>query len=356
MVREEFRQTLWAAQEGQTLSRAHILLLLSSRQPEEGEMLLEKAEQVRRSTVGNEVHLRGIVEFSNICIQHCLYCGLREDNSRLTRYRMTPSEIGEAAQRAEAWGCRTVVLQSGEDPWFTRDRMRALIARIKEKTNLAITLSVGERTYEDYQAWKTAGVDRYLLKHETASPALYQFLRPGRKLADRLKALNWLQDLGYEVGSGNIVGLPGQTDDDLAADIEIFCQKDFDMIGIGPFIAHPQTPLAGAPNGQLAKTLKVLALTRILTRDANLPATTATGVLEPEGQKKALLAGGNVIMPDVTPSGYREHYEIYPGRGQNPSGPQGMIDMIASLGRRIAQGTGSRVRSRRDSTFYSTPC
>ena len=316
--------------------------MLSTEHREEGEMLLEEAEQVRRNAVGDEVHLRGIVEFSNICTQHCLYCGLRGDNCRLTRYRMTPSEIVEAAQRAKDWGCKTVVLQSGEDPWFTRDRMLDLIGWIKERAEVAITLSVGERTYGDYRAWKAAGADRYLLKHETASPGLYESLRPGHKLADRMKALSWLQDLGYEVGSGNIVGLPGQTDDDLAADVELFCQKNFDMIGIGPFIAHPQTPLAGTPNGQLTKTLKVLALTRILTRDTNLPATTATGVLEPDGQRKALLAGGNVIMPDVTPAVYRKHYEIYPGKGEIPGTPRAVIDMIASLGRRISQGTGSR--------------
>ena len=305
-------------------------------------MLLEKAEEVRRSAVGNEVHLRGIVEFSNICTQNCLYCGLRVDNRQLTRYRMTPSEIVEAAQRVKGWGCKTVVLHSGEDPWFTRDRMLDLIGQIKERNNVAITLSVGERTYGDYKAWRRAGADRYLLKHETASSLLYESLRPGHKLADRLETLSWLQDLGYEVGSGNIVGLPGQTDDDLAADVELFYQKNFDMIGIGPFIAHPQTPLTGAPNGRLAKTLKVLALTRILTRDTNLPATTATGVLEPDGQRKALLAGGNVIMPDVTPAVYRKHYEIYPGKGGIPGTPRAVIDMIASLGRRISQGTGSR--------------
>ncbi len=342
MIRKEFHQTLRAAKEGQKLSKAHIVLLLSARHREEEEMLLREAEEIRRNHVGNAVHLRGIVEFSNICIQNCLYCGLRRDNHLLPRYRMTPSEIVEAAQTAEAWGCKTVVLQSGEDPWFTRDHMLHLIGQIKERCDVAITLSVGERTYGDYRSWRKAGADRYLLKHETASATLYESLRPGHKLADRLKALSWLRDLGYEVGSGNIVGLPGQADDDLAADVELFCQKNFDMIGIGPFIAHPQTPLAGAPNGQLIKTLKVLALTRILTRDTNLPATTATGVLEPDGQKRALQAGGNVIMPDVTPAVYRRHYEIYPGKAKIAGTPRAVIDMITSLGRSVSRGPGSR--------------
>jgi biotin synthase len=344
MVREEYLQKIRSAEEGQHLSHGEILFLLSTAEREEEEVLFEAADRVRKDSVGDEVHLRGIVEFSNFCAQNCLYCGLRRDNRGLVRYRMSSTEIVAAAKTARSQGLGTIVLQSGEDPWFTRERIFDLIRAIKEETDLAITLSVGERPYADYLAWKKAGADRYLLKHETASPALFRGLRPGRELRERLEALRWLRELGYEVGSGNMVGLPGQTDEDLARDIELFIRYDFDMIGIGPFIVHPQTPLAWAANGQLDRTLMVLAITRIVTHDTNLPATTAAGVLDPSGRRLALLAGANVIMPDITPPNYRQHYQIYPGKAQMAVDRTGLIEMISSLGRRISEGPGSRVR------------
>ncbi|MCJ7495679.1 MAG: radical SAM protein [Deltaproteobacteria bacterium] len=260
MVRQEFLHTIRAGMEGNELSFKGILLLLSSKEREENELLWAAADWVRQNWVGDEIHLRGIVEFSNFCVQNCLYFGLRRDNHRLVRYRMSTAEIVQAAKKARSQGLQTIVLQSGEDPWFTRDRLSDLIRDIKEQTNLSITLAVGERRYADYYAWKKAGADRYLLKHETASTDLFKTLRAGHKLAKRLKALRWLQELEYEVGSGNMVGLPGQTDEDLAADIQLFRELDFDMIGIGPFIAHPQTPLAAAGDGELEKALKVLAI------------------------------------------------------------------------------------------------
>jgi biotin synthase len=346
MVREEFSLKVRAAKEGQKLSAEDILFLLSAAAEEERKVLFEAADQVRKHCVGDEVHLRGIIEFSNFCIQNCLYCGLRRDNHALVRYRMSFSGIVAAARNARSQGLGTAVLQSGEDPWFTQERISDLIRAIKEHTDLAITLSLGERPYSDYLAWRKAGADRYLLKHETSSPVLYRRLRPGRELEDRLKALRWLRELGYEVGSGNMVGLPGQTDEDLAKDIQLFRGYDFDMIGIGPFIVHPQTPLASAANGQLNRTLKVLAITRIITRDTNLPATTAAGVLEQNGRRQALLAGANVIMPDITPASYRQHYQIYPGKAQMAGDRQAITEMISSLGRRVSQGSGCRIRSR----------
>jgi len=346
MVREEYWQKVRSAKEGQKLSPEDILFLLSTAEREEEEVLFETADQVRKDCVGDEVHLRGIVEFSNCCAQNCLYCGLRRDNYGLVRYRMSLAEILTAAKNARSQGLGTVVLQSGEDPWFTRERVIDLIRAIKEDTNLAITLSVGERSYADYLAWKKAGADRYLLKHETTSPTLFRALRPGRELGERLQALRWLRELGYEVGSGNMVGLPGQTDEDLARDIQLFIQHDFDMIGIGPFIVHPQTPLARAASGQLNRTLRVLAITRIITRDTNLPATTAAGVLDQDGRRLALLAGANVIMPDMTPPTYRQHYQIYPGKAQMAVDRHALTEMISALGRRISQGSGPRIRSR----------
>jgi biotin synthase len=341
MIRPGFLETLEAGEEGKTLSLGEMEFLLSAN-PEEREALFQAADRVRRRFVGEEIHLRGIVEFSNICLQNCLYCGLRKDNQNLRRYRMTPGEVEESAKAIQAMGIKTLVLQSGEDPWYTRDRLSDLIGRIKEETGLTLTLSVGERPREDYQAWKNVGADRYLLKQETSAEQLFAHLRPGRTLTERLDSLRILRELGYEVGSGNMVGLPGQSDHDLARDIQLFREFDFDMIGVGPFIPHPQTPLGKSATPDLNLTLKVLALTRIVTRDPHLPATTASAVLEPEGRKRALMAGANVIMPNLTPWRYRGLYQVYPGKEKPDGGLDSTLRTISSLGRTISQGPGYR--------------
>jgi len=349
VIRPRYLQILAAGERGEDLSSEELAFLLSSQEEEEAEALFSAADRVRRRAVGDEVHLRGIVEFSNICAQNCLYCGLRKDNLRIRRYRMTEEEIVAAAKQVQARGLRTLVLQSGEDPWFTGDRVSRLVLRIKEETGLTITLSVGERLADEYRAWKEAGADRYLLKQETSSRDLFAELRPGRRLEQRLASLRSLRELGYEVGSGNMVGLPGQGEGDLVGDIQLFRELDFDMIGIGPFIPHPQTPLGKAAPGALPLTMKVLAITRMVTRDANLPATTASGVLDPGGRRKALLAGANVIMPDITPPKYREQYDIYPGRTGPAEGVDAVVRLISSLGRKVSQSPGYR-RPPRNST------
>jgi biotin synthase len=345
MSSAKFFEVLQYSEKGGRLSFEDLLLLLSASGKEEFEALLASADRIRKKFVGDEIHLRGIVEFSNICIQNCWYCGLRRDNHQLFRYRMDSAEIVEAAKVVKSRGLKTLVLQSGEDPWFTRERISGLIQEIKGSTGLTITLSVGERPHGDYEEWKNAGADRYLLKHETASPTLFHHLRPGRKLEDRLNSLRLLKKLGYEVGSGNMVGLPGQEVEDLARDIQLFLEYDYDMIGIGPFIPHPQTPLAGSSPGELSRTLKVLAVTRIVTRNTNLPATTAAGVLDPNGRRRALQAGANVIMPDMTPWTYRQHYQIYPGKVRERLEGGKMAELIFSLGRRISPGAGYRPSS-----------
>jgi biotin synthase len=342
MIRPRYLQVLEAGERGEDLPSDDLALLLSTADGEETEALFRTADRVRQRSVGDEVHLRGIVEFSNTCIQNCLYCGLRKDNHRLRRYRMAGEEIIAAVKEVKAKGLRTVVLQSGEDPWFTKDRLSDLILRIKEETGLTITLSVGERSEAEYRAWKECGADRYLLKQETSSADLFAKLRPGRRLTERLDSLNALRRLGYEVGSGNMVGLPGQREEDLVRDIQLFRESDFDMIGVGPFIPHPQTPLAEAAPGDLRLTLKILAITRMVTRNTNLPATTAAGVLDPEGRRKALLAGANVIMPDITPQKFRKDYEIYPGKTQPDGGLDSVVRLISSLGRKVSQNPGYR--------------
>lgn len=338
-------RTLEAAENGERLGLREIVCLLSSEE-EEKQILFQTADRVRRTGVGEEIHLRGIVEFSNVCVQNCLYCGLRKGNEALHRYRMSPAEIVRAAEKVKALNFGTIVLQSGEDPWFTRERVSDLIREIKGKTGLIITLAVGERPYEDYRAWREAGADRYLLKQETCSSPLYEKLRPGKRLEERLQCLRWLKDLGYQAGTGNMVGLPGQGLEDIARDILFFRDFDCDMAGIGPFIPHPHTPLREAAGGTVELTLKVLALTRILTPEANLPATTAVGTLSPDGRKRALEAGANVVMPDLTPWEYRRHYEIYPGKVR-PSGSSEWFQEIAlPPGRIWSYGPGHRVRKR----------
>lgn len=302
-----------AAETGE-LDRDEIIVLLALPENAGRDMLFAAADRVRKECVGDEVYLRGIIEFSNYCERNCLYCGLRRGNSKLSRYRMPEDEILAAAVRIRDTGISTVVLQSGEDSWYTCERLCSIIQRIKAELGLVITLSIGERPFEDYAAFRQAGADRFLLKHETASPELYKRLHPDSQFENRLKCLSWLGELDYEVGAGCMVGLPGQDLGVLADDILLVKKIKADMVGIGPFIAHPDTPLAAAPDGDVALTVKTTAVTRLLTRTTNIPATTALGALDPQGREMALSAGANVMMPDFTPERYRILYDLYPGR------------------------------------------
>jgi biotin synthase len=344
-VAESLSSELLGVLDGSLLTREEIVLLLSLPEGEAREALFSAADAVRRQEVGDEIYLRGIIEFSNVCARDCLYCGLRGSNLRLHRYRMAESEIIETARLIRSAGVGTVVLQSGEDPFFSPDRICRLIAGIRAETGLTVTLSVGERSPADYRAFREAGAERYLLKHETSSPALYRRLRPGSVLNDRLDCLSALAELGYEVGTGNMVGLPGQTLETLADDLLLMEEMKADMLGIGPFIPHPKTPLAQTPAGDLYLTLKVLAVARLLTRTTHIPATTALGILAPQGRLRALKAGANVVMPDFTPPLYRKHYEIYPGRSKTVKVSdflRRLQDDIGRIGRTIGYGKGGR--------------
>ncbi len=306
-------------------------------------VLFSAADHVRKEYVGDEVYLRGIVEFSNYCRRNCLYCGLRRGNTELARYRMNEDEIISAVLDVKSAGISTVVLQSGEDPCYTMERLCPIIRKIKTETGLVITLSIGERTYEDYAAFRAAGADRFLLKHETASRDLYKRLHPDSLYEERLGCLEWLKQLDYEVGTGNMVGVPGQAIETLADDILLVKRLGVDMIGIGPFIAHPQTPLAHEPDGDIQMVLKVTALARLLTRSTNIPATTAISTLDTQGRRMALQAGANVVMPDFTPERYRSLYDLYPGRTRVLESKE-LIDQLrtdlGALGRAIGQGPG----------------
>ena len=225
------------------LSREHILGWLKETDPDQLEELFNWADEVRRENVGDEVHLRGLIEFSNICRCDCLYCGLRKSNTKIQRYTMSEAEIFECVERAVKYGYGTVVLQSGESMDFSADEIAAIVRKIKSTTPLAVTLSVGERSREDYELWKKAGANRYLLRLETSDTKLLEHIRPVHMYPSRVDALRILKEIGYETGSGIMVGIPGQTYESIANDIMLFAELDLDMIGIGPYIQHPDTPL-----------------------------------------------------------------------------------------------------------------
>ena len=312
------------------------------------ETLFAAADDTRRRYVGEGIHLRALIEFSNICRNNCCYCGLRRDNQNMIRYRMKTDEIIALAEyAARNRGFKTVVLQAGEDLFFTVDKMCEIIRGIKQ-FDVALTLSIGEKSAAEYQAFRAAGADRFLLRIETTDRNLYHRLDPGMSWQNRRQCLADIAAAGLETGSGVMVGLPGQTIESLADDILFFREINADMIGIGPFIPHPDTPLKDAAGGTLETALKVMALTRLLLPDINIPATTAMETLAPNGQTKALQAGANVIMPNVTLTQYRKHYELYPGKSSTNYTPDESLrqvrEKIASIGRTVSQGKGSHIR------------
>jgi len=307
--------------------------------------LFSLADSVRKENIGDEVHLRGLIEFSNICKRTCKYCGLRAANTKIDRYRIPVEDIVKYAKNAVNMGYKTIVLQSGEDEFFTTDKICKIVENIK-KLGVAITLSIGERSFEDYKAFRIAGADRYLIRIETTDENLYKQMHPNMSFENRLRCLKDLKTLGYEVGTGCLVGLPGQTLESLADDILFFKSIDADMVGIGPFLPHPQTPLAQSQTGDFTLALKVMALTRIMLPDINIPATTAMETLNPNGRIIALQSGANVVMPNVTTTEYRAKYEIYPNKicsNENPSQCRGCIEhKIKSIGRTISTTQGFR--------------
>ena len=337
------------------MNRSEIIAWLREEDPQRLEELWRCADEVRRRSVGDEVHLRGRCNFSSYCVRQCAYCGLRAGNRTLTRYRLSEGEILECAALAARLGYGTIVLQSGEDLGYDAAWLGGIVRRIKDETLLAVTLSVGERDEAELAAWREAGADRYFMRFETSNPELYARihpLRPGRR-SDRVALLERVRALGYQVGSGIMVGIPGQTVDDLAADLELMATLDFDMIGVGPFVPHPATPLgqrppapgpAQAPATALM-TFKVLALARILCPRAHLPVTTALATLDPvAGRELGLRRGGNVVMPDLTPLRYRRDYEIYPGQAGVADPPETAYAKLSAglalLGRPAGVGRG----------------
>ncbi len=344
------------------IDRSHILSLLRETDEETLQTLWRNADRVRFEHVGDEVHLRGLVEFSNYCVRQCAYCGIREANTKPTRYRMSADQIIECARRSVSYGYGTLVLQSGEDIGFSAEWLATVVRRIKEETPLAVTLSVGEREESEYALWRRAGADRYLLRFETSNRALYEKIHPRRqgRVSDRPAILRMLRDLGYEIGSGVMIGIPGQTWEILADDIMLFRELDLDMIGVGPYISHPETPLgqhsadfyasdeSQVPATELM-TYKVIALSRLACPNANFPSTTALATLNTaEGRELGLSRGANVVMPNVTPPEFRAHYEIYPSKACIDETAEQcyhcMRNRILSIGRIPGSGRGDSRR------------
>jgi biotin synthase len=344
------------------LSRQEILAWLREEDPQKLAELWRMADTVRHCCVGDQVHLRGLVEISSYCCRQCAYCGLRADNRELARYRMTEEEILACADEAVRLGYGTLVMQAGEDDGIRADWLASLVRRIKASTKLAVTLSLGERDPDELELWKAAGADRYLLRFETSHRALYERIHPPRTqatISDRIALLRQLREIGYEIGSGVMTGIPGQTYESLADDLEAFAALDLDMIGIGPFIAHPNTPIgrgelpmakAGeqVPGGE-EMVYKMVALTRLLCPQANIPATTALATVNKvNGRENGLQRGANVVMPNLTPLRYRALYQIYPAKAcidETAAQCNGCLRRrVRSIGRSVGVGPGGRKR------------
>ena len=295
------------------LSREEWVALLRAPREDLAPYARTLARQAADAVYGREVYLRGLFEFTNYCKNDCLYCGIRAGNSQAQRYRLSGEEILSCCRQGYALGLRTFVLQGGEDPYFTRERMVGLIRAIKDSyPDCAVTISIGERPREDYQAFFDAGADRYLLRHETADAAHYRLLHPpSMSHAHRLACLRDLKEIGFQVGSGFMVGAPGQSVETLAEDFLFLQQLRPHMVGIGPFIPHRDTPFGGRPGGSVEDTLFYLSLIRLMLPCALLPATTALNSLDPEGREKGIACGANVIMPNLSPKNVREKYQLY---------------------------------------------
>ncbi len=327
--------------ESHSLNKSELIELLSTNNWNEN--LFSAANFIREKFVGNEVYLRALIEISNICQNNCKYCGLRRDNKTIERYKLGEAEIIECAKNAVSLGFKTIVLQSGENQVLNIDELCYLIKKLKE-FNIAITLSLGEKTYEEYKALKKAGANRYLLRIETTDKKLYGIMHPDMDYKNRLQCLYNLKSLGYELGTGSLVGLPNQTISSIAEDILFFKEIDADMIGIGPLITHPQTPLKDYPNGDFLTALKVMALTRLLLPNINIPATTAMETIQKNGQITALQCGANVVMPNATNDLYIPKYEIYPSKANAINIKTNLADLTCkfnAIGRTIKMSQGN---------------
>jgi len=308
--------------------------------------LQEEARKAALNTFGNKVFIRGLIEISNNCRNNCLYCGIRAGNNKVSRYRLTEEEILDCCRKGYGLGFRTFVLQGGEDPWQTDHWVEKLVASIRLNfPDCAITLSLGEKSADAYGRFKAAGADRYLLRHETFNPEHYARLHPtGMSRDNRLSCLCALKDAGYQTGTGIMVGSPYQSVDNIVEDLMFIQEFRPEMIGIGPFIHHPDTPFASFKDGSVEMTLKLISIFRLMNPKALIPATTALATLELDGRKKGILAGANVVMPNLSPSGIRKNYSLYEGKAatgaESAEGLDKLNEELNSIGYEIVVSRG----------------
>ncbi|MGN0648074.1 MAG: [FeFe] hydrogenase H-cluster radical SAM maturase HydE [Oscillospiraceae bacterium] len=335
-----------------TLTDAEFVRLLTTDDAETRSALRNAAAEVRHQHFGNQVYLRGLIELTNYCKNNCYYCGIRRDNHHAKRYRMTEAEVLDCVKNGREMGFCTFVLQGGEDAYFTDARLIALIGCIKEiAPNAAVTLSLGERSRASYAALKKAGADRYLLRHETATDAHYHQLHPAEmSIANRRQCLADLKSLGYQTGCGMMVGSPYQTVEHLVADLRYIAALQPEMVGIGPFLPHHDTPFAAAQAGSADMTLRLLSIVRLMLPQVLLPATTALGTLIPDGLEQGILSGANVIMPNLTPCTVRGNYLLYDGKD---TAAKDTVDLLEERRKRFAAIGYEIVHHRGDAPNHS---
>lgn len=334
------------------LENDELLYLLNNLDNESRQYLLQKSHETRMAHYDNKVFMRGLIEFTNYCKRSCVYCGIRGGNKLAERYRLTLEQILSACDCGYRLGYRTFVLQGGEDDYFTDDRIVEIVISIKERyPDTAVTLSIGEKSYDSYKRYYEAGADRYLMRHETASKELYEKLHPHASFENRIQCLWDLKEIGYQVGSGFMVGLPGQTNEDYVKDLLFLKKLEPHMVGIGPFIPHKDTPLANEKGGTLEDTVLMVALTRLLLPKALLPATTALGSINPKGREEGIKAGANVVMPNLSPTSVRKKYSLYDGKictGDEAAECRMCIEgRIKSVGFTLDMGRGDNIAWRR---------
>ncbi len=311
------------------------------------EELFFAADKVRREHYGTDVYVRGLIEFTNYCKNDCYYCGIRHGNKKAVRYRLSREDIMECCREGYALGFRTFVLQGGEDPYYTDEIMCEIISSIrKEYPDCAITLSVGEKSRETYEKYFAAGANRYLLRHETADSEHYAMLHPNSmSLENRKRCLFDLKEIGFQVGSGFMVGSPYQTAENLLADLRFLQELIPDMIGIGPYLTHEQTPFADKENGSMELTLRLIAVLRLMFPYALLPSTTALGTIHPKGRELGLKAGANVVMPNLSPVNVRKLYELYENKictGEEAAQCRGCLEKrVENAGYKIVTDIGN---------------
>ncbi len=328
------------------LSEEEYEALIKNRTPESGRMIAEKARTVREQVYGTDVYIRGLIEISNYCKNNCFYCGIRRENRSCSRYRLSPQEVLECCDEGYTLGFRTFVLQGGEDGYYTDDLLCDLIGQIKDKyPECALTLSLGERSYESYKILKQAGADRYLLRHETADKDHYGMLHPGEmSYENRMRCLNDLKALGYQVGCGFMVGSPWQTERNLAQDLKFIEDFQPDMCGIGPFIPQSETPFKAMTSGTVELTCYLLSVIRLIKPNILLPSTTALGSIDSEGREKGILSGANVVMPNLSPASVRKKYALYDNKAsdgaESAQSKKILEEKISAVGYRVITDRG----------------